>query len=51
MTNDILMNRLKEFINDYGDVFITDENKNAIKLKDGEGNMFEVQILQSTHCT
>ncbi|WP_166432592.1 hypothetical protein [Lacrimispora amygdalina] len=44
MTGSILLSRITNTINDYGDVFITEETENSIKIKDGEGNIFEIQI-------
>jgi hypothetical protein len=46
MTKNILKERIKENLNDYGDIYILKDEKDNVRIKDGEGNFFEIKITK-----
>jgi hypothetical protein len=44
MTGNILLSRITNVIEDYGDIYIIQKSENSIKIKDGEGNIFDIKI-------
>jgi len=46
MDENILLGRMKEFVDEYGDIFLAGETDNSVMVKDGKGNMFEIKITK-----
>lgn len=46
MDENILLRRMKTFVDEYGDIFILAEDNHKVMIKDGEGNLFEIKITK-----